>query len=74
MSPRQKRSLAGTEKTIDFDRVSEFYDLYVHTEADVGFWKRVAGEAKPPRLELMAGTGRITLPLLEAGLSVEGID
>ena len=74
MFSRQKGSLAGTEKTIDFDRASEFYDLYVHTAADVGFWKRVAGESKPPRLELMAGTGRITLPLLEAGLPVEGLD
>jgi SAM-dependent methyltransferase len=74
VSSQTKGPPAGTEKTIDFDRVREFYDLYVCTTADVGFWKRVAGDSQPPLLELMAGTGRITLPLLEAGHLVEGLD
>jgi SAM-dependent methyltransferase len=74
MTSQTKGRLARCEKTIDFDRVSEFYDLYVQTTVDAGFWKRIARESQPPRLELMAGTGRITMALLEAGLAVEGLD
>ena len=59
---------------IDFDRVSEFYDLYVNATFDLRFWINVARRAPAPRLELMCGTGRITLPILAAGLDVEGLD
>ncbi len=59
---------------IDFDRVAGFYDLYVHTDLDLDFWSEAAGEVPPPRLELMCGTGRITLHLLSRGLAVEGLD
>lgn len=59
---------------IEFDRVHEFYDLYVNTKLDIGFWLAVARQSLAPRLELMCGTGRITLPLLEAGFEIEGLD
>ena len=41
---------------------------------DVSFWRRVAGRAAGQVLELGCGTGRISLPLARAGVSVCGID
>lgn len=61
-------------KSIDFDRVADFYDLYVDATYDLAFWEEVAAAARPPRLELMCGTGRIALSLLRAGHAVEGLD
>jgi SAM-dependent methyltransferase len=61
-------------KSMDFGPVAEFYDLYVQWADDLCFWKRAAGETGGPRLELMCGTGRITLALLAAGLAVEALD
>lgn len=59
---------------IDFDRVAELYDRYVTADFDLAFWVDVARRSDAPRLELMCGTGRITLPILHAGLSIEGLD
>lgn len=59
---------------IDYDRIAEIYDLYVKTDYDFPFFlsetKRVTG----PVLELMAGTGRLSLPLIEAGVKVTCVD
>ena len=41
---------------------------------DVAFYERVAGQTGGPVLELACGTGRIALPLAEAGLQVTGVD
>jgi ubiquinone/menaquinone biosynthesis C-methylase UbiE len=40
----------------------------------VPFWRRVALEARGPVLELGCGTGRISLPLVRAGINLVGID
>jgi len=61
-------------KAIDFDVVADLYDSFVRTDADHGFWISRASSCPPPTLELMCGTGRITLALLRAGLEVEGLD
>jgi SAM-dependent methyltransferase len=61
-------------KSIDFDSVAELYDAHLAVSFDHAFWLNVARQASEPRLELMCGTGRITLPLLQAGISVEGLD
>lgn len=62
------------DKSIDFDRVAEFYDLYVRATHDLAFWTRAVAASAPPRLELMCGTGRITVRVLEAGHALEGLD
>ena len=59
---------------IAFDRVAEFYDLYVDCDFDLEFWRGVAKAAQGPRLELMCGTGRISLAILRDGTSIEGLD
>jgi SAM-dependent methyltransferase len=41
---------------------------------DVGFFRRLATAANGPVLELGCGTGRVTVPLAEAGISIVGLD
>ncbi|MEX1126518.1 MAG: class I SAM-dependent methyltransferase [Acidimicrobiia bacterium] len=56
-------------------RWAPFYDsIYEEIDnATIGFLKALAGS--PPRaLELAIGSGRIAVPLMEAGVSVTGID
>jgi ubiquinone/menaquinone biosynthesis C-methylase UbiE len=60
-----------------WDEYAPFYDwenAQTLGRRDVPFWKRVAGAAKGPVLELGCGTGRVTRPLARAGIDVVGID
>jgi ubiquinone/menaquinone biosynthesis C-methylase UbiE len=41
---------------------------------DVPFWRRAAGRAKGRVLELGCGTGRISIPLARAGVTLVGVD
>ncbi len=61
-------------KSIDFDRVAHWYDAYVTTEADIPFWVDEARAHPEPRLELMCGTGRISLGILRAGMKLDCVD
>ena len=61
-------------KAIDFDLVADLYDSYVRTDADHRFWTARVSSCPSPALELMCGTGRIALALLESGFDVEGLD
>jgi SAM-dependent methyltransferase len=56
-----------------YDRIADLYDHYVTVDYDFDFWHEEcipAGEV----LEVTAGTGRVTLPLLRAGLRVTAVD
>lgn len=61
-------------KSINFDQVADLYDVYVPVNFDVAFWKEEARSCDGEILELMCGTGRIGLPLIEEGLSYTGLD
>ncbi len=61
-------------KSIDFDQVADLYDSYVQVDFDVEFWKTEAAAGGGNVLELMCGTGRIEMPLVDAGFSYTGID
>jgi len=53
----------------------ELYDLMFETlDFDLPFWLSVGREAGGPVLDLGCGTGRILLPLLEAGVDADGVD
>ena len=60
------------------DRIADIYDvrylepLAEDTEDAVSFLKALAGDG--PALELGIGTGRVALPLAEAGVEVHGLD
>jgi len=62
------------DRNIDWDRIARYYDAYVRTLADVPYFLDRARTASGPALELMCGTGRITLPLAEAGVELTAVD
>ena len=59
----------------DFDRFARFYDLdYDSFQEDVAMYLGFAERAGGPLLELGCGTGRLLLPLAEAGYQLTGVD
>jgi SAM-dependent methyltransferase len=66
-----------TEGWEGWDAYAPFYDwenARTFGRRDIAFWRRIADERRQPTLELGCGTGRIAIPLLEAGHSVVGVD
>lgn len=61
------------EKTIDFDLVADIYDSYVAVDFDIGFYKDFCKDYNAI-LELMCGTGRVSLPLIESGYNLTCVD
>jgi len=59
---------------MDYERLAHWYDSYVATTLDVPFFLDEARQASAPVLELMAGTGRVSIPLLEAGIELTCVD
>jgi SAM-dependent methyltransferase len=59
---------------IDYDRVADIYDLYVTSDLDIGFYVEEATKVQGKVLELMCGTGRVSIPLLEAGVDLTCVD
>jgi len=63
-----------TEKSINYDQIAELYDLHVRDDFDVTFYIQEANQASGAVLELMAGTGRVSLPLVAAGVKLTCLD
>jgi len=59
---------------IDYDSIAEIYDLYVTADYDVAFFVAETVAAEGSVLELTAGTGRLSLPLAEAGVELTCVD
>jgi SAM-dependent methyltransferase len=59
---------------IDYDSVADIYDLYVTSDLDIGFYLEEATKVGGKILELMCGTGRVSIPLLEAGVDLTCVD
>ncbi len=58
---------------MDYAKLAARYDTYVKTAFDVPFFlKEVRGRREV--LELMSGTGRLSIPLLEAGVRLTCVD
>jgi ubiquinone/menaquinone biosynthesis C-methylase UbiE len=60
----------------EYDRLdADYYDYYsTGLEGDVEFYVAEAQKAGSPVLELGCGTGRITFPIAQAGVSIVGLD
>lgn len=60
----------------EYDRIdAAFYDYYLTgLEGDVQFYVEEAQKAGSPVLELGCGTGRILIPVAEAGINIVGLD
>ena len=68
---------AAREGWEGWDEYAPFYDwenARTLGRRDIPFWRRVALDAQGPVLELGCGTGRISVPLIEAGVPLVGID
>lgn len=55
-------------------RIADRYDALVTTDADIAFFVELAEHTNGPILELMVGTGRVTLPLVASGAEVVAVD
>ena len=60
--------------TINFDKVADLYDYYVTTDYDIPFYLKECEGYKREILELMCGTGRVSIPLLEAHHKLTCVD
>jgi len=58
----------------DYVDFSEYYDYDHNFTQDIPFYLQYAEECQSPILELACGTGRILIPLAQAGYEISGID
>lgn len=56
---------------VDF---AEYYDFDHIVTVDIPFYLEIASQCQPPFLELACGTGRLLIPLAQAGFEVYGLD
>lgn len=61
-------------QSIQFDSVADLYDIYVRTDFDIPFWLDESRSIPGKVLELTCGTGRVSIPLLEAGVNLSCVD
>lgn len=59
---------------MDYSLFADLYDAYVRSDLDVPFFLQEARQVRGGVLELMSGTGRVSLPLLEAGVNLTCVD
>lgn len=61
-------------KINDYDPIANLYDIYVPATFDIDFFVNEAAKSKGEILELMSGTGRVSIPLLGAGVKLTCVD
>jgi SAM-dependent methyltransferase len=61
-------------RPIQFDSVADLYDVYVNADLDLAFFLEEARRSGGRVLELTSGTGRVSLPLLRAGVNLTCVD
>ena len=66
--------MADPLRSIDFDPVALWYDLHVRADFDHAFWIEEARRASGRILELMCGTGRLSVPMLRSGAKLTCAD
>jgi SAM-dependent methyltransferase len=62
------------DQSIQFDKVADIYDSYVNVDFDIPFYLKESEGIAEEILELMCGTGRVTIPLLKAGRIITAVD
>lgn len=61
-------------KSIDFGFIADLYDTYVNVDFDIDFYSKLSRKYKGKCLELMCGTGRVSLPLLRENIDLTCVD
>ena len=59
---------------LDYDKLAEYYDAFVRDESDLPYFRDLALRAGGPVAEFMAGSGRLSVPLAEAGVDLTCVD
>lgn len=59
---------------IDYAKIADLYDSYVRFDDDMPFFLDECRDVAGPVLELMSGTGRVSVPLLQAGVPLTCVD
>ncbi len=58
----------------DYDTIADLYDVYMRGTSDIDFFVREAKKSPGEVLELMSGTGRVSVPLIQAGVKLTCVD
>ncbi len=58
----------------NYDTIADLYDIYMRETSDVDFFVRETKKSPGEVLELMSGTGRVSIPLIEAGVNLTCVD
>lgn len=65
----------STDHETPAEALARLYDLDLHDDpGDLDLWSALAAQADGPVLELMAGSGRVAIPLAEEGHVVTAVD
>ena len=59
---------------MNYNQVAHYYDAYVQSEFDLQFFQEETQQITGKVLELMCGTGRVSIPLLESGVDLTCVD
>lgn len=62
------------KESINFDKVSDIYDFYVNVDFDIPFFLKESERYNSEILELMCGTGRVSIPILATGKRMTCVD
>lgn len=59
---------------VDYERLARFYDGLVTNDDDVAFFVNLSKQASGRVIELMAGTGRVSIPVASQGVQLTCVD
>ena len=65
--------LTNNEENSGYENSAVFYDLFAQND-DIPFYIEYAKKQNSPILDLAAGTGRVTIPLAEAGFKIYSLE
>jgi ubiquinone/menaquinone biosynthesis C-methylase UbiE len=57
-----------------FGRIADLYDTFVQADFDIPFFLKETSMTSGEVLELMSGTGRVSIPLVQAGVRLTCVD
>lgn len=66
--------MPAADEAIDYGGVADLYDHYVRFDEDIPFYLEACRGIDGPILELMAGTGRVSIALVESGAYLTCVD
>ena len=74
-SAKSGTSAKEVEPLDEYEQSARYYDVwYEDFTEDIAFYQKLAEEEGGPILECMCGTGRIMIPLADAGFEITGVD